>query len=459
VDLASLTTGAGSTIGVSVNSQSGATTLYNVAGAASFGEDTTIGVTLLNLGGVAGAYKIIDAGTLAGAGNLSASADTLPFLYGSSLSTSTPGEVTLVIRLKSAEELGLNASEGGVLSAVIDSADKDSQVAAVFLGTQDGDTLRANLQQMLPEHAGGAFETVTKGSRLTAGILADPVAPRIGDGSLGMWVQQVAWGTSKSIGSTSSYDLTGWGAAGGVERQVGSAGALGVSLAYLTGKDGWGNNDLMSSQFEGGLYWRGGLGPLHGFARATAAHIDFDGDRTFSGTAGDAIVTRTAEGEWTGRLYSAVAGASYTARMGRLSLRPSAQVEHYKLSEKGYTESGGGEAFDLVVRKRSSDETAATAMLGVGYDLLSVDPARPWLRVELEGGRREILSGSLGKTTASFGDGNPFTLTPEERTGGWRAALRATGGGTGMAISGEISAEEQQDEASIGARIGLQLAL
>ena len=459
VDLASLTTGAGATIGVSLQAGTGAVTFYNVAGEASFGANTTLDVNLLTLGGVAGTYKILQAGTLTGAGNLSSTSADLPFLYDSSLSTNVPGEVSLVIRLKGADELGLNASEGGILGAVIGAADKDSPVAAVFLGIEDEATLRGALQQMLPEHSGGTFETATKGSRLTAGLLAEPAPATIGGGDWGMWAQQVAWGTSKSIGATSSYDLTGWGAAAGLERQMGAAGALGLSLAYLTGKDGWGNNEVISSQFEGGLYWRGSFGPLHGFARATAGHVDFDGERIFTGTVDGTIVNRTAEGEWTGRLYSAVAGVSYLARMGRFSLRPSATVEHYDLSEKGYTETGGGEAFDLTVRKRSSDETAATAMLGLGYDLMSIEPDQPWMRVELEGGRREILSGSLGQTVASFGDGDAFTLTPEERTSGWRGALRALGGGAGLAVSAEVNGEEQQGKASIGARVGLQFSL
>jgi autotransporter-like protein len=459
VDIASLTTGSGATLGVSVDSVAGAATLYNVAGDANFGANTSVDVKLLNLGGVEGTYKIIDAGTLTGAENLTSSSASLPFLYDSSLLTGTPGEVSLVIELKTAEELGLNDSEGAILEAVVNSADADEELAAVFLGIQDGSSLSATLQQMLPEHAGGAFETATKGSRLTAGILSEPGPSSTGDSALAIWLQQVAWGTSKSIGSTSSYDLTGWGAAAGIERRMGAIGALGISLAYLTGRDGWAENQLTSNQYEGGIYWRGDFGPFHGFARGTVGTIDFDSERNFTGTVGDSEISRTTEGEWTGRLYSAVAGVSYLARMGRLSLRPSATFEHYKLTEKGYTESGGGEAFDLTVHKRSSDETAATAMLGVGYDLLSLDPSQPWMRIEIQGGRRQILSGDLGKTTASFGDGDPFTLTPEERTSGWRAALRAVGGGPGFAISAEVSGEEQQGEASIGARAGVHFAL
>ena len=93
-------------------------------------------------------------------------------------------------------------------------------------------------------------------------------------------------------------------------------------------------------------------------------------------------------------------------------------------------------------------------MLSVGYDLLGLEPDAGWLRVELEGGRREILSGSLGKTTASFGDGTPFTLTAEERTSGWRGGLRFIGGGSSLSFVAEANAEQQQSDVSIGGRLG-----
>ena len=459
VNLASLTTGAGATIGVTLSQGANGFTAFNVAGTANFASGTKIDVNLLSLGGVAGTYKIIQAGTLVGAANLTSGSASLPYLFATSLATSTPGEVSLVIRQKTASELGLNASESSILNAVVGSADKDAPVANVFLRAQDSATLRTALQQMLPEHAGGAFESVTKGSRLTAELLGDP-RPYLRDrGGWDMWLQQVAWGSSKSIGATSSYDLTGWGAAAGMERNLKGLGAIGLSLAYLTGKDGRTDNNVMSSQYEGGLYWRGGNGPLRAFARASLGYINFDGERVFSSNAGGVAVVREAEGSWNGTLYSLVAGASYDARFGRVSIRPTASIEHFNLREKGYQESGGGDAFDLTVRSRRSNETAAVGMVSVGYDFLSLDPDEQWLRVELQGGRREILSGKLGATTASFNGGQLFTLTPQERTSGWRAGLRVNGGGPSMTIGADISGEEQQGKASIGARLGVQFAL
>ena len=167
-------------------------------------------------------------------------------------------------------------------------------------------------------------------------------------------MQQVSWGGSKSIGATSSYDLSGWGATGGVETILGSLGSVGLSLAYLAGKDGKGigDNELVSSQYEGGAYWRGALGPIRGFARATVGTLDFEGSRFFSAEVAGSTASRQADGEWKGRIYSGAAGVTYDARVGPLWIRPTASIEYLSIKEKGYTESGGGEAFDLTVDSR-----------------------------------------------------------------------------------------------------------
>jgi hypothetical protein len=453
VDLASLTTASGSAIGITIGDSGN--TLYNVSGTATFGTDTKVLVTLDNVGTAAGTYTIIDAATLAGAENLSSSIVTLPFLFDSTLtSDAATGQVALDIELKDAGELGLNRSETAILGAALDAADADKPIAALFLSIADSAELKGTLQQMLPEHAGGVFETATKGSRLAAEILADPRPIS------GLWLQQVAGGSSKSIGDTSSYKVDTWGATGGYDISLGRMGSVGVTAGYFFGRDKHLGNELMSNHYEGGVYWRGGVGPLRAWARATAGAIDFDGKRHLTATLAGDTISRSAEGKWKGRLYSGSGGVSYEAHTGRLSIRPNASIENYKLDEDGFTETGGGDAFDLTVRSRKSNETAANALLTLGYDFLgSRDPDSIWGRIELEGGRREILSGSLGKTVASFGDGTPFTLTAEERTSGWRGGIRAIGGGATMGFVIEGNAEEQQGHTSIGARAALRLAL
>jgi hypothetical protein len=458
VGLTSLTTGTGSTIGVSIDGSTGAHTLYNVSGAVNLGTNNLIAVNLLTVGDIAGTYKIIQGGSLTVGSGLTSAVGSLPFLFDSSLVTSVPNEVSLTIRLKTADELGINRSESDILNAVLGAADSDSLVAGVLLDIGDSDALQDTLQQMLPEHAGGAFEAVTKGPRLVNRMFLDPRAP----GELGdwrVWTEQVGWASSKSIGATSDYQLGGWGATFGLEAGLGQAGGVGVTLAYLSGRDTHSTNELVSDQYEAGLYWRGKWGGLSTYARGTAATIKFDNTRRFNGTSNGTVVERETQGDWNGRLYSASAGASYDMQMGRFALRPSVSLEHFKLTEKSYNESGGGTAFDLHVEKRDSSETAVNAALALGYDLFGKRENQTWMRAELEGGYRSILSGSLGKTRANFEDGETFTLTPEKRKSGWLGALRVLGGDNGLVMAGELNAEDRSDKVSVGGRFSVQLAL
>jgi uncharacterized protein with beta-barrel porin domain len=280
-------------------------------------------------------------------------------------------------------------------------------------------------------------------------------------GRWGYWLQQIAYGSSKDLGDTAAYDIGGWGMAGGMELITGSGGNFGVSLGYIKGedKDGETDNEVRSEQFELGAYWRGHWGGLRAWGRASAAWIGFESQRNFIGTVGGEAVNRTARGDWNGQLYSAALGVSYEINAGRFGLRPAASIDYYRLSEGGYTESGGGDAFDLIVDTRTSDEFAGTATLTAGYELGNRAGGGTWMRAELEGGRRQIIGGALGATTAQFGTGDPFTLEPEERSDGWVGRFRLIGGSPGFTVGGEASAEEQFGKAGVAFRVSLQLGL
>ena len=202
--------------------------------------------------------------------------------------------------------------------------------------------------------------------------------------------------------------------------------------------------------------WKGGLKVM---ARGSYSLIDFDGERFFRSDAGGTPVDRTIEGSWKGSLFSASANASQELWAGAFYIRPSAGVEYYRLSEDGYQEKGGGTALDLTVEKRTSDEFAANALLAAGMEFGGERPDEGYFRLEFEGGRRQIVGGSLGKTTASFEDGDPFVLEPEDRQSGWVDRLRGIGGNSGFHITGELGAEEREDRVGITARASLVLGL
>lgn len=453
--LGSLNVGQTGALGVTIDADAGTHTLYTVTGAASFATGSTVKATLTSVGDAAGDYVIVRAGSLTGAPTLST---VLPYLFkGSVAGNAATGEVTLSIAAKSVTELGLTGSNARAYQAVFDALDNDADVAGAYLAIGDGATLATTVRQMLPDHAGGAFEAVTSGSRATARILSDPGAIyRTGDGRLGFWLQQVAYGSSKSIGDTASYDISGWGTNAGVEYLT-DIGAFGGSIAYLHGSDENAEtlNSVDSDQYELAAHWRGQIGPVQAFARASGAKINFNGTRRFQ--SGD--VSRSADGQWSGTLWSATGGISYAARFGRISLRPAAGIDYYRLNEDGYAETGGGNAFNLTVADRKSDELTANGTMSLGYDFGSLDPQEGWLRLELEGGRRQIIGGSLGDTVAQFSGGDAFTLVSDERTNGWTGRARLAGGNEGFRVGGEFSAEEQQNHVAIAFRATVNFIL
>ncbi|HEX8450255.1 MAG TPA: autotransporter outer membrane beta-barrel domain-containing protein, partial [Allosphingosinicella sp.] len=461
IAIGSLSVGAQGVLGAIVDPQAGKSALYQVAGRAAFAQGAKIEVKLANVGGALGKFTILKAGTLVGAAGLTSTSVLLPVFLKTSVIVDQPaGEIAVAIGRKSASEIGLNGSEGRAWDALFGALDKDSKVAGAFLEMREVESFREALQQMLPEHAGGVFETVTQGSRATARFLRDPGSAFADMGGWGFWLQQVAWGSSKDLGDTSAYDVTGWGAAGGAEVKLGGLGNAGLSLAYLAGRDEQDGNDneVSADQYELGAYWRGQWGGLRAHARASAARIGFEGSRTFTGKVGTETVTRTALGDWDGNLVSAAAGLSYELGSGRLSLRPAASLDYYRLSEDGYSETGGGNAMNLVVDKRKSDELAAEASLTAGYSFGKLDRDGGWLRAEVEGGRRHILAGSIGETVARLGTGPAFTLLPERRSDGWLGRLRLLGGNSDFTLGAEIGAEEQQSRAAVSARVSLQAA-
>lgn len=457
VALASLSVSGTSLIGVTIDAANKTNTLYNVAGAATFASGSQVKASLTTVAGSEGDYVIVRAGSLSGAPALS-TATLIPYMFnGSVASDASTGEVTLSIKAKTVAELGLTGSQARAYNAVFNALDKDSAMAGAYLAITDGSTLKADLQQMLPDHAGGTFEAVTAGSRATARILSDPGGIyRTPDGNLGFWLQQVAFGSSKSVGDTASYDINGWGASFGAEYLT-RLGAFGGSFAYIHGSDSSGdtNNAVDSDQFELAAHWRGDFGPFQTYARVSAAQIDFSGSRHFE--SGD--VVRTAKGDWTGKLYSATAGGSYALRFDRFTLRPAASIDYYRLKENGYSETGGGDAFNLIVDGRTSDELTASGNVTVGYDFGSLNREDGWMRVELEGGRRQILSGSLGDTTAHFTGGEDFTLVSDKRTSGWTGRARIIGGTESFRVGGEFGAEQQQNHVAISLRATVNFIL
>jgi hypothetical protein len=162
----------------------------------------------------------------------------------------------------------------------------------------------------------------------------------------------------------------------------------------------------------------------------------FDSTRIFLGVdSTNTAFERDTVAKWDGRLYSGSAGASYELNLNdRVGLKPMVVFDYYRLHEKGYTEVGaaltdGSDAVDLTVAPRTSTSySAKTTLTGIYRFGPRTKEGIP-LTIEWEGGRRNVIGGALGNTTAHFANGADFTITPDKLDSAWISEVRLLSGG------------------------------
>ncbi len=361
--------------------------------------------------------------------------------------------IAVDVSRRTVTELGLNRSEGRAYDAVFAALSKDKAIEGVFLGITNGDVFRDAVAKMLPDHAGGAFEGVSNGIRSLTRQMLDPRGPLVYNGNLSVYVNAAFWGSDKKRGDTAAYSLTGysWSLMG--EYQTG-IGAFSASASWLWNEHTrTGAAAVRSDSYELAGGWRGTWGPISAFGRASIGTSQFSGERTFVGGNTSPPVEKTIRGEWGGSFVSLAGGISGEGGGSHFFFRPAVSIDYVRLKEKRYAEEGGGAALDLIVDGRKSDETGVNAGLTLGVDFYGNRKNDDnWLRLETEGGRREIISGGLGDTTARFKDGTSFTLSGEGSTDGWFGRVRMFGGTTGFTLGGELGAEQRHKDVALTLR-------
>lgn len=457
--IASLSVGATGMLVATLDKAAGSGTAIDVAGNASFAEGAKLALRLADVSTAEGSYAVLTAGSITGLDKLDTVETLIPYMFKAEISEDAPGNVlTVDVARRSVTELGLNRSGAAAYSAVFAALGEDEEIENSFLAITNGDAFRQTLATMLPDHAGGVFEGIGQGERTLIRQMQDPVSPIIDEGAFTVTLNLALWNSDKGLGDSGAYDLQGHGFSLTGEYDIGF-GHVGATLASLWNQHTNGAaSDVKNSSFEAAAHWRGNWGPVGGFVRGALGRSDIKSQRVFNGTSDGESVKRTIKGKWDGDFVSLAAGASAEGGWRYIFFRPQVMVDYVKLDEDGYSETGGDEALDLTVDARSSDELGLSAGMVLGADIMGRGSRDSnWLRIETEGGWREVLDGELGETTARFAGGDDFTLQGETSTSGWYGRLRAVGGPGGVIMMGELSAEERFEELAIALRGNLKI--
>lgn len=448
----------GGTITLKADPANGIATQLNVAGATTVTAGAALKVSLSSLSANPFTFTLLRSGTLTGSANLSLTTTSLPYiLSGTFAASDAAGTISLTIAPRAASSFGFRGSEGNAYNAVYAAIVSNSTISNLFLGLTDRDSTLLRYRQMLPDYEGGTFDMLSKGART---LVPGANAVSVGEaGDINLWAQQGWWNATQKADLTIGYKGNGWGLTGGADIALGGFGRIGVSIGYLY-SDVHNSIDrsTTANDFQGGIHWFGDWGGLKLSANGAAGFVHFGSQRSLSGTATADLLTSS--GHWNGLLLTGNASASYEAKLGALYLRPSGTLNYAKLHEKARSETGGGAGYDLTIASRDTSELSATGLIAVGVHFgKKDDPDATIFRIEAEGGRREIVSGSGGTTTAHFTNGSDFTLTPEERKGVYVGNLRFGVGSSYYEFSATAGGEMRGGYHGLVGRLSLRAAL
>lgn len=451
----------GGNIGVYVEGDSSSTI---VADSATLESGAGITAEFDSLATAEGTYTVLTSSDLNIEGTLDLSTD-LPFIYTGEV-TNDDSSIYLTVERKTVDELGLNRSEGSAWDAIYATAQNDDNLTDSLLDIEDSATLREQVSDLLPDHAGGVFHAVTQADRLVARHISDETS-LFDISDAGGWLEPIYYRSSKENTGTAKYKISGWGLSGGFERST-SIGNVGVSYAWMssTVKNDGGSGKLDIGQHDFGVFWRKKKGPLLAYARIGASKISIDSKRTYTGTIDDEDFEYTADGSWNGWLFSGLAGASYKFQMSRrFTLKPKLEVEQMWLKENGYEESSDdSDAIPLTVADRTSKSLSATPTITAAYSVGRISPEWHPLTFQLEAGRRQALSGKLGNTTAYFNGndnydaGDAFTIAGESVKSAWIGELSMLAGGYDFTWKISTRMERTADTTDLSLRAGLSVA-
>lgn len=459
VALTSLDLGGAGELVLTLDPAAGSATRFDVAGQARLASGAKLGLRFASKLAGPASFTLIKAGTLVSGGLDQSLLGATPWLYKSSLRVDAAQNAVIAdVRRRTSAEAGLTSAEASAYDAVFANFDRDAAVRDALLAKTDEAGFAGLYDQMLPDHAGGLFQSMAQAAT-AAGRALDQGPGLLPRDRPRAWTQEIAFIVKRDAGRGSSYDATGFGLAGGLETADNGLGVLGVQSNFVTidvdEKGSAAAESLNGSAVAAGLYWRVESGGLSAALGATGGYAWMKSDRAVVDQA--AGLNRKASSDWSGLTGAAHASLGWRIGGERFYARPQATADYFYFKEDSRKETGGGAAIDLAIDERSSSELDAFAGITVGAQW-GEESALTWTP-ELTVGWRGVAGDGAGVTTARFVAGGPafHMATPDIEGGGGVVRLAMRGQGQYFDVAVEAGGEQRDGYEAYDARLVARL--
>lgn len=390
---------------------------FNISGTANIAANTQFTPLFDQFTNQAFTLRVLNAGTINLGGPLSAMIDaTTPFLYNAQLVQPNPNAIDLVLEVKDATELGLNARQAGAYAAVLNLMEQEDDVASALTAPINAGDFQRGFADLLPANDASVLRVLATNASAAFGATANrlDMISNKPDAPGGAWTEEFgvyheADPNAASVGLSGG----GFGVAAGLDLLSTGNALIGTFISLESvemEEENRTSAPLNVSQTAIGAYagWINGNLAING--AASYGFIDFTSDREIVvGSLADRL-----RGEWKGSSYSASARATYTMPVGWLDVKPFIGADYTGFQQDGYRETASTlDGLEIVAG--DSDSSLATASYGLqltgnfgGDDAYAFHP-------ELSVGYRSILNWETTPATLAFGGGTTgtsFTLDP-----------------------------------------------
>jgi hypothetical protein len=322
----------------------------------------------------------------------------------------TNQELVLTLTPKTAQQIGLTGYAAKMFTYVNQALINDNTLGAAMINSiKDQPTAQAAYAAFAPDVSGA--------TRATAISLTDSATNVVAarqrelrmygnqEGATTLWGQQFAERLSQANSSTlTGYNDSGFGFVVGMDDGDRVDGRYGAAFTFFTG--GMSQKEPTSAKTSSEYYmltgytdWRGK--GLFIDTQGTVGYANLKGNRylTLLDSNTGSTLSRDAQSQRASELLagSITMGGIFTA--GSTVFMPQVDVDGLTMREEGYTESNGGQGFDLRVQPYYADSLRAFVGADIRQDFNFADF---YLQPELRAGYRYDIVNGMVKLKASF---------------------------------------------------------